>query len=354
MKRLLALSLILLGCEGPAGPMGPAGPQGAEGPQGIQGPAGDTGAQGPAGPAGPTGSQGPEGPQGPQGLQGETLNWANVIVESHISESVYSVGVFLRRDGRLLYRTIGTGFAAIFPEMIWTNGHVVRTVKELLHELADQEPIPVVVRSGTRLGGSGTYRIVGEGITHPDYNGTPFTEDVGLLRINGAWEVGLNLLPREFAGALQVGQPVGTLGFPGELGATGRDARVIATPTFKDGVVSALRLIPGGEAPHIEVQYNFNTTGGTSGSPVFDQNGWVVAVNHAGIETRAWGTQGRTVRIPIGNLNIGIHVNEIWELVDYVGAMEDKPLAARSPRRSPAGSYQPFPENWNGETVYEP
>ncbi len=351
MKRLLALSLILLGCEGPVGPMGPAGPQGAQGPQGIQGPAGDTGAQGPEG---PTGSTGPQGPGGPQGPQGETLNWANVIVESHISESVYSVGVFIRRDGRLRYLGFGTGFAAIAPDAIWTNGHIVEAVQEVLHELADDEPIPVVIRSGTRLGGSGTYRIVGEGVTHPDYDGTPYTEDVGLLRIDGAWEVGLSLLPREFAGALQVGQPVGTLGFPGEAGTTGGDARVIATPTFKDGVVSALRLIPGGEAPHIEVQYSFDTTGGTSGSPVFDHNGWVVAVNHAGIETRAWSTQGRTVRIPIGELNFGIHVDELWELVDHVEAMEGQPLVAQSPQRSPAGSYQPFPENWNGETVYEP
>ena len=281
MKRFLALSLILLGCEGPVGPVGPAGPQGAQGPQGVQGPAGDTGAQGPGGPAGPT---------GPQGPQGEPFNWANVIVESHISESVYSVGVFARVGGRLRYFSFGTGFAAIAPNAIWTNGHIVEAVREVLHELADNEPIPVVVRSGTRVGGSGTHRIAGEGVSHPDYDGTPATEDVGLLRIAGAWEVGLNLLPREFVGDLQVGQPVGTLGFPGELGATGGAAGFIATPTFKNGVVSALRLVPGGEAPHVEVQYNFNATGGTSGSPVFDRNGWVVAVNHAGIETRAWGT----------------------------------------------------------------
>ena len=182
MHRYLVPLVVLLGCEGPVGPVGP---------------------------------------QGAQGPQGETLNWANVIVESHISESVYSVGVIIRRDGRLRYLGFGTGFAAIAPDAIWTNAHVVEAVKEVVHELADYEPIPVVVRSGTRLGGSGTHLIVGEGVTHPDYDGTPYTEDVGLLRIAGAWEVGLSLLPREFTGALQVGQPVGTLGFPGELGATG-------------------------------------------------------------------------------------------------------------------------------------
>ena len=60
------------------------------------------------------------------------------------------------------------------------------------------------------------------------------------------------------------------------------------------------------------------------------------------------------MRIPLGELDFGIRVDEIWELVDHVEAMEGQPLVAQSAPRIPAGSYQPFPENWNGETVYDP
>ena len=65
---------------------------------------------------------------------------------------------------------------------------------------------------------------------------------MGLLDIVGNVPVGMDLLPREMVSELTVGQPVGTIRYPGELSSTGGDANVHAIPTFKDGVVSALRL----------------------------------------------------------------------------------------------------------------
>lgn len=353
MKRSLVLLAFVLGCEGPVGPAGPQGPRGPEGPQGPQGIQGIQGDQGDQGIQGPAGADGATGPQGPQG---EMLNWADVIVRSRIAETVYAVGLYHdRSDGVRTYSTIGSGFAAYAPDAIWTNAHIVRSLKESVDELAELglDPAPFVVRAGTEVGGSETYGIVGEGEVHSDYDGTPQTEDVGLLRIDGSWDVGLDLLPRDMVDDLDIGQPVGTLGFPAVLTRLDRRAERPPAATFKDGVVSALRLVDGGEAPHVEVQYNFDTTGGTSGSPVFDHNGWVVAVNHAGIETRVPHVDGDPVRIGLGSHDFGIRVDEVWDLIAHLEP-GDQPIAAQAFPRRYSGSYRPFPENWSGETAYEP
>ena len=99
------------------------------------------------------------------------------------------------------------------------------------------------------------------------------TPDVGVFFLddNLSGEGGvLSLIPREHVDGLRIGQPVATLGFPAELEFTGRDADNTVNATFKDGTISALRIRGSGDAEYVEVQYNFNTTGGTSGSPVFD------------------------------------------------------------------------------------
>ena len=353
MRRLiLMLTLtVFVGCEGPVGP---------QGPQGTAGPTGTTGGQGPqgtGGPLGPTGPEGPEGPEGPIGPHGETLDWSDVLANSQIEEAVYAIGFryVSPRDGLTYYLSIGTGFAAYYSSGLWTNAHVVQGLQEVLAEVAILNPEPVAVRSGTGLGGDGTYVIVGDGWIHPEYDGTSKSEDIGLLDIEGNVPVALSLLPRERVDNLTIGQPVGTLGFPGELGISNGDADSRAVSTFKDGVISALRAIDGGETQHVEVQYNFAATGGTSGSPVFDHNGWVVAVNHAGPEALVVDVNGREVRIALGSLDKGIRVDEVWDFLDYLEAgRAQAPLLTLQPtvqRSYPFDAYRPFPENWNGETI---
>ena len=311
------------------------------------------------GPPGPPGTTGPQGPEGPQGETGETLDWSDVIAESRISEAVYAVGFRFRRnpeDTLYTYRLVGTAFAAHYTDALWTNGHAVTALPEfvqLLDSLNLGPPEFFAVQSGSvpAPGEDGTFAIVGEGWVHPDYDGTPFTEDIGLLSIDGEVPVGLKLLPKEMVNDIDLGQPVGTLGYPGELGFTGGEAEDRASPTFKDGVISALRAIDEGESQHVEVQYNFGTTGGTSGSPVFDHDGWVVAVNHAGIERRVEDIFGRVARIPIGGLDFGIRVDEVWESIEFREADESQPPVTTFLQPDyPSGLYRPLPDDWNGRT----
>ena len=354
LAPLLVLALLVLGCEGPVGPQGPQGstggpgPQGGQGPQGSQGPQGDQGGTGPQGPAGLPGADGSDGADGPQGPRGEALDWADVIESSYLDEATYAIGfrALDPRDGITYYYLVGTGFSAYWSNAIWTNAHVVRALGERLGVFASRDPEPIVVKAGSRFGASQTHliRFEGTGWVHPDYDGTVFSPDVGALLVDATLSHDIGLLPREMAEELRMGQPIGTLGFPGELGFTGGAATRYATPTFKDGIISALRL----RGSHTEVQYNFDTSPGTSGSAVIDHDGWVVAVNHAGIAT--------------GSLNFGIRSDEIWDLIDHMESLVDNAAAgpsvaipvfsnARPQRRYPHDEYQPFPENWGSEVV---
>ena len=102
----------------------------------------------------------------------------------------------------------------------------------------------------------------------------------------------------------RVGQPVGTLGFPGELSYL---LEKVPISTFKEGTISALRPYSAQE-PEVTpanskvVQFNLGQTGGTSGSPVFDHEGFIVAVSFAGIVILVGDEEEGYVPIPVGDL----------------------------------------------------
>lgn len=355
VNLLLVCSLVLAACEGPVGPTGPQGPQGPQGAQGIQGLPGRDGADGATGPQGPAGPIGPTGPIGSQGPKGDPLNWADVLDDHRVADATFVLGYSYDGLGeQRYYRAVCTGFAAYYTTALWTNAHCIDAVLKAADFQQINDPYFYAVRAGGPVGrrGEHLYTLLLDAYwKHPDYDGTNKSEDVGLIAVDtdDGLPVLLDLLPREYVDAVSVGQPVGTLGFPGELTAE------IAIPTFKDGTVSALRLIDSGDDPHVEVQYNFDVTGGTSGSPVFDHNGWIVAANHASVEISG-------VRIGLGSLNFGIRVDAVWDMIETLDAALDSAAAMLRPgqalpRRAgprrfyPHDTYRPFPENWNGETV---
>ena len=256
---------------------------------------------------------------------------------------------------------IGTGFNAEYSNALWTNAHVVQGLEEVLDILSDRNPEAVAFRSGSMLRGRDAYVIPDPGLIHPAYDPTEVvgdTPDVGIFflddNLSGEEDV-LSLIPREHVDGLRIGQPVATLGFPGELEFTGRDADNTVNATFKEGTISALRIRGSGDAEYVQVQYNFNATGGTSGSPVFDQYGWVIAINSSGIEARVTDTDGDLVRIGVGSLDFGMRVDAIWDFIECCTTPAAMPLRDGGrplhQRTYPFTEYQPFPENWNGETI---
>ena len=346
------VALLTVSCEGPIGPMGP------QGSQGPQGPTGTTGPQGLEGPQGSGGPQGLEGPQGPQGETGEPFDWGEVVESENLEDGVFGIGVSFDNpngsdpDRRTVL--IGTGFNAHYSNALWTNAHVVQGMEEALDTLSDYNPEAVALRSGSNLSSRDESVIPAPGLIHPAYDSTEAvgdTPDVGVFFLddNLSGEEVLSLLPREHVDGLRIGQPVATLGFPGELQFTGGDADGRVRATFKDGTISTLRTQGSGDGEYVSVQYNFDTTGGTSGSPVFDQYGWVIAVNFAGIEADL------DERVPVGSLNFGMRVDALWDFIECCASPAAMPIRDGGrplhQRTYPFTEYQPFPENWNGETI---
>lgn len=365
MSRIFIWSLVVLlaACEGEQGPVGPQGERGEPGPAGQQGESGEPGPEGPEGPQGEEGEPGPEGPQGEQGPQGPPgaegepggfLNWADVIEESGLDQAIYAIG-FEVFDTNFL---IGTGFSAHYTNAIWTNAHVVQGLIDVLAELREHGPRPFAVKSGTAIGGTDTHALY-QYLEHPAYDGSTQSPDIGILIVDADFATAPSFLARAHAQELRVGQPVATMGFPGEIAPLNT---TVPLATFKEGTISALRPYrPEAEPVTPEdsrvVQHNLDLSGGTSGSPIFDHEGWIVAVNNAGTEALVIDQRtGEPRRVPSGNIGFGIRVDEAWDFIEWLDSASTKAVAADGvvgPRRLPLKpyrhpDYRPFPPGWDG------
>jgi S1-C subfamily serine protease len=110
--------------------------------------------------------------------------------------------------------------------------------------------------------------------------GTAISPDVGWLEVEGSLGAHVTLAGRPEYESLATGDPMYTYGFPGRL------ADVQAPEaTFVEGVVGRVTTLDGrtGQAGEARlIQHSAFTSGGTSGSPIFNAAGHVIAVNTGG------------------------------------------------------------------------
>jgi hypothetical protein len=139
--------------------------------------------------------------------------------------------------------------------------------------------------------------------------------DVGWLAVEGALPAKVALAPKEEYERLATGDTMFTYGFPGRL------ADVSAPEaTFVSGVIGRVTTLDGriGEpAENRLIQHSAFTSGGTSGSPIFNGLGHVVGVNTGGYVEAVPGGDGNkaVVSRTLPGYNFGMRVDLVMQLL---------------------------------------
>ena len=215
-------------------------------------------------------------------------SWSAIATEAE--PAIYWLGVSTTTSNSTLF--LGTGFAYSGTD-IATNAHVAVGLIDLANRLEaiGAVPILVAIRARTFAYGSGTYILSRGATSHPDYDGTVNSADVADLLLHSSetkrFPSRLRMAPRTAILGINSGDEIATLGFPGELETETLDALLQPIPTFKTGSVSALRpyrsTTRSWRVSNKIVQHNLDLTPGTSGSPIFNNRGEVIAINNAGV-----------------------------------------------------------------------
>jgi S1-C subfamily serine protease len=129
-------------------------------------------------------------------------------------------------------------------------------------------------------GVAGQRYIVTRTVTHPEYDAGNLSADVGLLEISGQLTSACAVAPTSVLQGIGPGATVFVYGFPARLS---NPAAPEATLTRGEvGRVTTLGLVPGAADANVLIQHSAFISGGTSGSPIFDGQGYVVGVNAGG------------------------------------------------------------------------
>jgi V8-like Glu-specific endopeptidase len=240
--------------------------------------------------------------------------WAQII--DSIAGISYMIAIRFESTGEL--ELVGSGFA-ITPNTILTNAHVYIGALSayIIYKQKGYNVKPVAVRNGQSSTGQYAF-ILDTGGYHTQYvDTTNFTHDIGFFKTSSSMSKWISLQSALEIQKIKVGQEIGTLGYPGE---TSDRINRIAYATFKNGVISSLSPFNSSDVPTISntliVQHNLNTSGGTSGSPIFDILGNLVAINNSSKKEAIWDdATGRFKYIPTGAVAWAIRADDYWNML---------------------------------------
>lgn len=115
--------------------------------------------------------------------------------------------------------------------------------------------------------------------------GTAVDPDVAVLTIQGKHDTFFKIAKQDTLHSLKAGDPIAFLGFPMENlvhNNVNLDNPVASMQTGNIVAVSDFELKDSGKDANLLIRHNLPSTGGASGSPIFNKNGEVVALLYAG------------------------------------------------------------------------
>lgn len=207
---------------------------------------------------------------------------------------------------------VGSGFA-ISEKRIMTNAHVVNALVDFAQQYGTNGYKFIAVRDGGRVNHEYSFELDSFAV-HPEYNSdNQYTYDFGIVTIKSGRITDYCDFENESAlYSLREGDDIYTIGFPGE---TNDQNTIQPIATYKNGSISALRpfnqdATASNQYTNVVIQHNFNSTGGTSGSPVFNSNGKVIGIICSAEFKFIKNSDGTTDRLPVAAIAYAIRIDQ--------------------------------------------